>query len=132
MTHYVESVKRGWPISLPLEGRPVRDILHVDDFSRACKAFIDSSGSYGLYNLGGGKNNSCSILEAFKLAEKFSGRAMKYSYVDQNRIGDHRWWISDLEEFKRDYPDWSLRYDVQAILHEIHEANAERRPVALR
>src|SRR3989475_7784347 len=63
VTHYVESVKRGWPISLPLEGRPVRDILHVDDFSRACKAFIDSSRTYGLYNLGGGKANSAALRE---------------------------------------------------------------------
>ena len=58
VTHYVESVKHGWPIRLPLGGHPVRDILHVDDFSRACKAFIDSSQSYGLYNLGGGTNSA--------------------------------------------------------------------------
>jgi len=58
VTHYVESVKHGWPIRLPLGGSPVRDILHVDDFSRACRAFIDSAHVYGLYNLGGGKNNS--------------------------------------------------------------------------
>jgi CDP-paratose 2-epimerase len=63
VTHYVESVKRGWPIRLPLGGHPVRDILHVDDFSRACRAFIDSSVASGLYNLGGGKENSASLLE---------------------------------------------------------------------
>lgn len=63
VTHYVESVKRGWPIRLPLEGRPVRDILHVDDFSRACRAFIDSSVTSGLYNLGGGRENSTSLRE---------------------------------------------------------------------
>ena len=70
VTHYVESVKRGWPISLPLEGRPVRDILHVDDFSRACKAFIDSSRSYGLYNLGGGKANSAPLGELIDIVAK--------------------------------------------------------------
>jgi CDP-paratose 2-epimerase len=63
VTHYVESVKRGWPIRLPLEGRPVRDILHVDDFARACKAFIDSSRAFGLYNLGGGKANAATLRE---------------------------------------------------------------------
>lgn len=63
VTHYVESIKRGWPILLPLGGRPVRDILHVDDFSQACKAFIESSRSYGLYNLGGGKQNSATLGE---------------------------------------------------------------------
>jgi len=63
VTHYVESVKRGWPIRLPLDGQPVRDILAVDDFSRACKAFIESSRVRGLYNLGGGKKNSATLRE---------------------------------------------------------------------
>lgn len=61
VTHYVESVKRGWPIHLPQGGNSIRDILHVDDFSRACQAFMDSSTGYGLYNLGGGKENSASV-----------------------------------------------------------------------
>ncbi len=63
VTHYVESVKRGWPIRLPLGGHPIRDILHVQDFSRACQAFIDSSLAGGLYNLGGGKENAASLME---------------------------------------------------------------------
>jgi nucleoside-diphosphate-sugar epimerase len=61
VTYYVESVKYGEPIRLPLEGKPVRDILHVDDFSRACRAFIDSSLPSGLYNLGGGRANATSL-----------------------------------------------------------------------
>jgi nucleoside-diphosphate-sugar epimerase len=61
VTHYVESVKRGWPITLPLGGTPIRDILHVDDFSRACRAFVDSSHPRGLYNLGGGGKNRSSL-----------------------------------------------------------------------
>lgn len=63
VTHYVESVKRGWPINLPLQGQLVRDILHVDDFSLACRAFIESSREYGLYNLGGGRANSANLRE---------------------------------------------------------------------
>lgn len=63
VTHYVDSVKRGWPIRLPLGGHPVRDILHVDDFSQACQAFIDSPQAYGLYNLGGGRDNSATLLD---------------------------------------------------------------------
>lgn len=61
VTHYVESVKRGWPIRLPLEGEPVRDILHVEDFAKACRAFIDSPLPRGLYNLGGGTRNATSL-----------------------------------------------------------------------
>lgn len=63
VTHYVEAIKRGWPIRLPLAGHPVRDILHVDDFSGACRAFIDSSVPQGLYNLGGGRDNAPSLRE---------------------------------------------------------------------
>ncbi len=63
VTHYVESVKYGEPIVLPLEGKPVRDILHVDDFSKACRAFIDSEVQHGLYNLGGGIKNSATLRE---------------------------------------------------------------------
>jgi CDP-paratose 2-epimerase len=70
VTHYVESVKRGWPLRLPLQGKPVRDILHVDDFSRACRAFIDSPVTRGLYNLGGGRGNARSLREIIdKVAE---------------------------------------------------------------
>ncbi|HEY0431766.1 MAG TPA: NAD-dependent epimerase/dehydratase family protein [Pyrinomonadaceae bacterium] len=63
ITHYVESIKRGWPLRLPLGGHLVRDILHVDDFSKACRAFMDSSHVYGLYNLGGGRANAAELLD---------------------------------------------------------------------
>jgi nucleoside-diphosphate-sugar epimerase len=61
VTHYVESVKHRWPIRLPAGADPVRDILHVDDFSRACRSFIDSEQEFGLYNLGGGRLNAVSV-----------------------------------------------------------------------
>ena len=77
VTHYVESVKRSWPIRLPHEGTPVRDILHVDDFSRACRAFIDSSVTVGLYNLGGGRVNALSLREIIdKVAELIQCRPL--------------------------------------------------------
>jgi nucleoside-diphosphate-sugar epimerase len=63
VTHYVESIKHGWPLALPAGGAPVRDILFVDDFSRACQSFINSIRSFGLYNLGGGQRNSTSLRE---------------------------------------------------------------------
>lgn len=70
VTHYVESVKRGGAVRLPLGGRPVRDILHVDDFSRACRAFMESPHVYGLYNLGGGRDNSATLLEVVSTVGK--------------------------------------------------------------
>jgi nucleoside-diphosphate-sugar epimerase len=70
VTHYVEAVKRGWPLRLPLEGKPVRDIMHVDDLAQACRAFVDSSVNRGLYNLGGGPGNALSLREIVdKVAE---------------------------------------------------------------
>lgn len=63
VTHYVESVKHRWPIRLPLGGKPVRDLLHVDDFARACRAFIDAPIAHGLYNLGGGRANALTLRE---------------------------------------------------------------------
>jgi nucleoside-diphosphate-sugar epimerase len=61
VTHYVEAVKRGWPLRLPAGGQPLRDIMHVEDFSRACRAFIDSNVSRGLYNLGGGRTQATTL-----------------------------------------------------------------------
>lgn len=74
VTHYVESVKRGWTVRLPLAGKPVRDILHVDDFSSACRAFIDSSVNHGLYNLGGGRQNAVSLREIIERVGKIIQR----------------------------------------------------------
>lgn len=70
VTHYIESVKRRWPIHLPAGGAAIRDILHVNDFSRACRAFIESSRKFGLYNLGGGKNNASTLTEIVDAVSK--------------------------------------------------------------
>jgi nucleoside-diphosphate-sugar epimerase len=83
VTHYVESVKHRWPVRLPMDGRPIRDILHVDDFSRACQAFINSSLSYGLYNLGGGRSNSASLREIIDTV----GRLIELEPVIENDPG---------------------------------------------
>ncbi|HYE63975.1 MAG TPA: NAD-dependent epimerase/dehydratase family protein [Pyrinomonadaceae bacterium] len=81
VTHYVESVKRGWPIRLPLSGKPVRDILHVDDFARACRAFIDSTRLHGLYNLGGGRDNAVSLRE---IIETVGRMIQREPVIDEN------------------------------------------------
>lgn len=74
ITHYVESVKHGWPIRLPLDGTPVRDILHVDDFARACRAFIESDVQHGLYNLGGGRAGAATLSQIIETIGKVVGR----------------------------------------------------------
>ncbi len=109
VTHYTESVKRGGAIRLPLGGHPVRDILHVDDFSRACQAFVRSSHVYGLYNLGGGKANSASLreivdtigrliqLEPVIVADETAPHPVPVNYVsDLNRISEQLGWKPEI------------------------------------
>jgi CDP-paratose 2-epimerase len=118
VTHYVESVKRGWPIKMPMRGRPVRDILHVDDFSRACQAFIDSSQVYGLYNLGGGKENSTSLSN---LVDRI-GKIIKLepSIIDDDYLPHpvpiH--YISDLKRI-REHLDWTPQVAIEQGLRSL-------------
>jgi CDP-paratose 2-epimerase len=66
------------------------------------------------------------MMEAIGLCEEIAGRSLDWTLGDRARMGDHRWWISDLSEFSRDFPDWAQEYDLRRILHEIHDQNADR------
>jgi CDP-paratose 2-epimerase len=79
-----------------------------------------------VYNLGGGKHNSCSILEAFRMTEEITGIAMKSQYIDQNRVGDHICYYSDLRKMKAHYPNWTITKDLPQIFREIASAWATR------
>ena len=107
-------------------GKQVRDNIHSADLVAAFEAFHRAPRSAAVYNMGGGRQSNCSMLEAIELCERITGKELQWTLGEDNRIGDHRWWISDLEPFKRDYPDWDLKHDVADILREIHDANAER------
>ena len=65
------------------------------------------------------------MLEAIQLCEAIAGRELDWRLSDQNRVGDHRWWISDLDPFRHDYPEWDITYDIDSVLREIHDHNAE-------
>ena len=108
------------------KGKQVRDAIHSDDVVRAFEAFWRAPRIGEVYNMGGGRHSNCSNLEAFAIAEEITGNPMSTKYVDQNRIGDHIWWIGSNERFIEHYPEWSLTYDVPAIMREIHEANVDR------
>jgi CDP-paratose 2-epimerase len=107
-------------------GKQVRDNLHSADLVRAVAAFHAAPRIAAVYNIGGGRKSNCSMLEAVELCEKIADRQLEHTISDEARTGDHRWWISDVSEFRRDYPEWEIRYDVPAILAEIHELNADR------
>jgi CDP-paratose 2-epimerase len=107
-------------------GRQVRDNIHSADVVRAFSLFHAAPRAAAVYNLGGGRESNVSMLEAIRACEEIAGRELQYDLSDEARMGDHRWWISDLSEFVRDYPEFRLEYGIDAVLREIYEANAER------
>jgi len=106
--------------------KQVRDNIHSNDLIRAFHEFYKRPGSGEVYNMGGGRYSNCSMLEAIELCEGITGKRFHSKYVDQNRRGDHIWWVSDLTRFREQYPQWKPEYDVPQILQEIYEFNFER------
>ena len=104
------------------KGKQVRDNIHSYDVARFIDRFIDAPRQGEVYNLGGGRANSVSILEAFKLIESVSGTPMRYEYVDRNRIGDHMCYISNLDKMRRHYPGWDITKDLKTTFVEICSA----------
>jgi CDP-paratose 2-epimerase len=112
------------------DGKQVRDNIHSADLIAAFAAFHAAPRPAAVYNIGGGRFSNCSMLEAIEICERISGRELSWEMGEEPRIGDHRWWISDLAPFEADYPDWKLRYGVKDILREMYEQNLERWTVA--
>jgi CDP-paratose 2-epimerase len=108
------------------QGKQVRDNIHSADLIAAFAEFFKAPRSGEVYNMGGGRFSNCSMLEAIQMCEEITGRKMQWSYEEQNRTGDHIWYVSDLSKFQQHYPNWQLRYDVKAILREIYEAGIGR------
>jgi CDP-paratose 2-epimerase len=112
------------------DGKQVRDNIHSADLVSAFEAFYRSPRAGAVYNIGGGRRSNCSMLEAIEACERIAGRELDWTLGDAPRIGDHRWWISDLRAFEQDYPAWELRFGIDEILREIYEQNAERWSIA--
>jgi CDP-paratose 2-epimerase len=104
------------------KGKQVRDNIHSHDVARFMAAFIAAPRAGEVYNIGGGKANSCSILEAFQIAEKFSGRKQVHTYVEQNRAGDHICYYSDLRKMRAHYPAWDISVSLEETIRQIVEA----------
>jgi CDP-paratose 2-epimerase len=101
------------------QGKQVRDNIHSYDVARFAEAFIGSPRSGEVYNIGGGRDNSCSILEAFDRAEALTGKAMSWEYVAKAREGDHICYISDLSKMKQHYSTWSITKSLDDIFGEL-------------
>jgi CDP-paratose 2-epimerase len=107
------------------QGKQVRDNIHSLDVARFIHAFVEAPRCGEVYNIGGGRGNSCSILEAFNRITALSGKLMQSEYVDKNREGDHICYISDLSKMRRDYPAWNISKSLDDIFREIYEVRAK-------
>jgi len=101
------------------QGKQVRDNIHSEDVASFIHAFYQAPRCGEVYNLGGGKGNSCSVLEAFELTRQFSGKEQRYRYVPENRIGDHICYYSDLAKMTAHYPGWSITKSLPQTVEEI-------------
>lgn len=110
-------------------GKQVRDNIHSADLVAAFWEYIQNPKPAAVYNIGGGRENSCSVLEAIALVEELSGKKLQTEFVDEPRQGDHKWWISDTSKFQADYPNWKQKYTLRQTLAEMVEA-AQRKVAA--
>jgi CDP-paratose 2-epimerase len=108
------------------KGKQVRDNIHSQDVALLISEFIKSPRTGEVYNLGGGEDNACSILEAFDMVRSITGKEMNYEYIDKNREGDHICYYSDLRKIKEHYPDWSVTKPLELIFEEIIKAWEDR------
>jgi CDP-paratose 2-epimerase len=112
------------------KGKQVRDNIHSEDVARFADAFIGNPRMAEVYNIGGGKANSCSILEAFEMTAAITDRAQVFSYLDQNRIGDHICYYSDLSKMRAHYPAWDISISLNETLEQIVGAYGQRNRAA--
>ena len=107
-------------------GKQVRDNIHSSDLIRCFDEFFRAPRVAEVYNIGGGRESNCSILEAIQICQQLTEDSLDWEYSETNRRGDHKWWISDCGKFESHFPDWRLQYDIGEICQEIYEANVER------
>ena len=108
------------------KAKQVRDNLHSADLIDAIDSYCRDPRPGEVYNVGGGLDSNCSMLEAIALCQEITGRELNWTYDDDARQGDHIWWISDMTKFRDHYPQWRQNYNGRAILTEIFEQNRER------
>ena len=103
-------------------GKQVRDNIHSEDVARFIHAFIETPRVAEVYNIGGGKENSCSILEAFAIAAKFTDQSQSHTYIEEHRVGDHICYYSDLRKMREHYPNWDISISLSETIEQIVNA----------
>jgi CDP-paratose 2-epimerase len=109
------------------KGKQVRDNIHSWDLVNAFDHFYNNPRKGEVYNIGGARHSNISMIEAIRELEKLTGKKLDWEYVEENRSGDHIWYISDVSKFKNHYPNWEFKYDMSMILREIIEALEKRK-----
>ena len=109
------------------KGKQVRDNIHSEDVARFMWEFLQAPRVAEVYNVGGGKANSCSILEAFAITEEFTGNKQRYTYIGENRIGDHICYYSDLRKMKDHYPSWDITIGLRETIRQIVDSWRQRK-----
>ncbi|MEC4881920.1 MAG: NAD-dependent epimerase/dehydratase family protein [Scytonema sp. PMC 1070.18] len=112
------------------KGKQVRDNIHSYDLVNAFYHFYLNPRCGEVYNIGGSRHSNCSMLEAIAICENLSGKKLHYQYTDNNRSGDHIWYISDVQKFKSHYPQWDYTYNIRDILEDIYHAQVDRLAVS--
>jgi CDP-paratose 2-epimerase len=108
------------------KAKQVRDNIHSHDLLNAFYAFFKAPRSAEVYNIGGGRECNCSMLEAIDACEAISGRRLDWTYDDRPRVGDHVWYVSDLGKFKAHYPEWRVEYDLPRLIEDMYQRNGRR------
>jgi len=127
LSYLMQCTVKGKPYTvLGYEGKQVRDNIHSYDLVNMFWHFYQNPRAGEVYNAGGGRHSNCSILEAIAMCEEISGKKLNWSYSDINRLGDHIWWISDISKFKKHYPAWNYKFNMDDILLQIFEGILER------
>jgi CDP-paratose 2-epimerase len=104
------------------KGKQVRDQIHAEDVIRAFNAFAENPQPGEVYNLGGGRENSASVLECIDLIEEIGGYRVEWTYSDRHRTGDHICYISDLRKLRSAFPEWSVTHSLKDIIAEMIRA----------
>jgi CDP-paratose 2-epimerase len=127
LAYLVKCCATGSPYTIfGYNGKQVRDNIHSADLILAFDAFFKSPRIAEVYNMGGGTESNCSMTEAIAIAEKVTGRKLNVKYDPKNRIGDHIWYVSNLQKFKSHYPNWNITYKIEGIVTDIFQANWDR------
>lgn len=108
------------------KGKQVRDNIHSYDLVNMFYHFYKDPKPGEVYNAGGSRHSNCSMMEAIDFCEKMTGKKMNYKYAEDNRIGDHIWYISDVRKFQNHFPDWAYKYNLEDILTQIHDGLSQR------